>query len=151
MTEISRSRPSYRGTALPEEWVFLTARLTAPPGDAAVVARAHAERRREKVVAQVYDLPSCGSIWKNPAGEAGPAWRVVERVGMRGARSGGARIAERHANFIVNEGGARAEDVLRLMAETRRRGLEELGVALEPEIRLWGFDPEELASVGAEP
>ena len=78
-----------------------------------------------------------------------PAWKIVDRVDMRGARVGGAQIHERHANFIVNLGGARAADVIGLMAETRRRALARLQVALEPEIHLWGFDPAQLARVGA--
>jgi UDP-N-acetylmuramate dehydrogenase len=68
---------------------------------------------------------------------------------MRGARRGDAQIAERHANFIVNLGDAKAEDVVALMSETRRRAREELGIDLEPEIRLWGFSADELALVGA--
>ena len=58
-------------------------------------------------------------------------------------------ITERHANFIVNLGGATAADILGLMVETRRRAYEELGVSLEPEIRLWGFTDDELRAVGA--
>lgn len=143
------ARPSYRHVEVPEAWVFVAARFGAPAGDAEAIGRAHLARRRAKVASQVYELPSCGSTWKNPGGEHGPAWRVVERVGMRGARRGDARIAERHANFIVNLGTARAADVLWLMAETRRRAAEQLGVRLAPEIRLWGFEPEELEAVGA--
>jgi UDP-N-acetylmuramate dehydrogenase len=68
---------------------------------------------------------------------------------MRGARAGGAQITEKHANFIANLDEARAEHVLELMSETRRRVLEQVGVALEPEIRFWGFEAEELRRVGA--
>lgn len=143
------ARPSYRRVEVPEEWIFLAACFEAPPADPEDVQLEHMIRRREKVEAQVYELPSCGSTWKNPGGAFGSAWQVVERVGMRGARRGAAQIAERHANFIVNLGGARAEDVLWLMRETRRRAHEEFGVWLEPEIRLWGFPPEELSAVGA--
>ena len=95
----------------------------------------------------MYDLPTCGSIWKNPGPPHGSAWQVVETVGMRGAARGGARITEKHANFIANVDDAKAEDVLWLMAETRRRALD-LGVLLEPEICLWGFAVGELAAVG---
>jgi UDP-N-acetylmuramate dehydrogenase len=70
---------------------------------------------------------------------------------MRGARCGGARITEKHANFIANEGNATAGDVLWLMRETRRRVREATGVALEPEIQLWGFTPDELEDVGVPP
>jgi UDP-N-acetylmuramate dehydrogenase len=139
----------YRAIALPEEWVFIAAAFTAPAGELDAVNAMHAERRRRKVETQVYELPSCGSIWKNPGPPHGSAWQIVDRVGMRGAVRGGAQVTERHCNFIANLGGATAADVLWLMAETRRRVSEAEGVWLEPEIRLWGFEAEELASVGA--
>jgi UDP-N-acetylmuramate dehydrogenase len=140
---------SYRSVAVPEDWIFLGGRFAAPPGDQALIDREHLERRRTKIETQVYDLPSCGSTWKNPAPQWGSAWKLVERVGMRGAIHGGAQITEKHSNFIANLGGATAEDVLWLMAETRRRVHDEVGIWLEPEIRLWGFEPEELSAVGA--
>lgn len=145
----AEAAPGYRSVRVPETWVFVGARLAAAPGDAAEVEEAHLAFRARKVRDQVYELPSVGSTWKNPGAPHGSAWEVVDRVGMRGARRGDAQIAERHANFIVNLGTARAEDVLGLMSETRRRAREELGIALEPEIRLWGFSPGERASVGA--
>ena len=143
------AEPSYRHVALPDDWVFTAARFELRLGDLEAVEAAHFERRRRKVTTQVYDLPSCGSVWKNPGPGSGSAWELVDAVGMRGASAGGARIAERHANFIANEGGARAEDVLSLMRETRRRVIDRFGIALEPEFRFWGFDADELASVGA--
>lgn len=142
------ARPSYRRIELPESWVFLAARFAAPPGDPVAVEAEHRARRTAKVETQVYDLPTCGSVWKNPGPPWGSAWQLVERVGMRGARIGGAVITEKHANFIANVAEATAEDVLALMRETRRRVLEETGARLEPEIRFWGFDADELRSVG---
>lgn len=143
--------PSYRSLEVPESWIFLGARFRTEHGDPESIEKEHFERRKRKVETQVYDLPSCGSIWKNPGGEWVGAWQLVDRVGMRGARRGGAQITERHANFIANVGDATATDVWWLMAETRRRALEETGIELSPEIRLWGFEPEELAAVGARP
>ena len=145
----AEARPTYRHVDIPEDWIFVRGRFQVTPGDREAVEAAHFERRRQKVSTQVYDLPSCGSVWKNPGPGFGSAWELVDAVGMRGARSGGARITEKHANFIANVGGARAADVLELMRETRRRVLDQHGVALEPEIRFWGFEPEELESVGA--
>ena len=144
------AEPSYRSVSVPESWVFLGARFDATLGDPLVIDSQHFERRKTKVETQVYDLPSCGSIWKNPGGEFGSAWALVDRVGMRGARRGSAQITERHANFIANLGDATASDVWWLMAETRRRVTDEIGIDLEPEIRLWGFSPDELAAVGSE-
>lgn len=143
------AEPGYRSVGLPEEWVFLGARFEAEPGDPEEIEEEHRAFRSRKVRSQVYDLRSVGSTWKNPGPPHGSAWEVVDRVGMRGARRGDARISEKHANFIVNLGEARADDVLALMAETWRRAREELGLRLEPEIQLWGFDRERLATVGA--
>jgi UDP-N-acetylmuramate dehydrogenase len=144
----AEARPSYRHVDVPADEVFLGATFDVTPGDREAIDAEHFARRRTKVETQVYDLPSCGSTWTNPGGPEGSAWRLVERVGMRGARRGGAQITERHANFIANLGDACAADVWWLMAETRRRVLEATGVALVPEIRLWGFSPEERAAVG---
>lgn len=145
----AEAEPRYRGVGVPASWIFLRARLQAERGEAEEVARRHHAFRSRKVEAQVYDLRSVGSIWKNPGPPHGAAWEVVDRVGMRGARRGGAQVSEKHANFIVNRGDARAEDVLELMRETYRRARDDLGVEMEPEIRLWGFDPDERAAVGA--
>ena len=68
---------------------------------------------------------------------------------MRGAVRGGAQVSPKHANFIVNTGGAQARDVVELMIETRRRVLVEMGIALEPEIQFWGFPEDVLDELGA--
>ena len=143
------ARPSYRHVSVPGGWVFVGARFTTTDGEPDAVRESHFRFRDRKVNDQVYDLPSVGSTWKNPDEPHPSAWQVVDEVGMRGATSGGAQIAERHANFIVNLGEARADDVLDLMIETRKRAHERFGFWLEPEIRLWGFEPERLAEVGA--
>ena len=152
--EIARIAPNdagfgYRTVEIPESWVFVGARFHARPGDPMLIEDAHLRFRSRKVGDQVYELPSVGSTWKNPGGPHGSAWEIVDRVGMRGARRGGAQIADRHANFIVNLGEARAEDVVALMIETRKRAHEQLGILLEPEIRFWGFTSEELSAMGA--
>ncbi len=141
-------RPRYRGIDLDPAAIFLRAEISAPPGDAGRVEEEHARRREAKLEAQVYDQPTCGSTWKNPEAPAPSAWQLIDRVGMRGARRGGAQISPKHANFIVNIGGARAADVVELMIETRRRVLNETGIALEPEIQFWGFGSDVLRQLG---
>jgi UDP-N-acetylmuramate dehydrogenase len=142
-------RPRYRGIDLDPQAIFLGAEIDAPRGDARRIEREHRERQDAKLEAQVYDQPSCGSTWKNPAPPAPSAWELIDRVGMRGARRGDAQISPKHTNFIVNLGRARAQDVVDLMLETRRRVLEETGIALEPEIQFWGFKEEVLRELGA--
>jgi UDP-N-acetylmuramate dehydrogenase len=66
------------------------------------------------------------------------AGRLIEAVGLKGARLGGAMVSDRHANFIVNVGGARASDVKGLMDLTVRAVRRRLGIELEPEVKLVG-------------
>ena len=76
-------------------------------------------------------------MFKNPEHELS-AGRMLEACGLRGHRIGGAVVSPRHANFIENAGEARTEDALALMAEARRRALEQYGVELEHEVELLG-------------
>jgi UDP-N-acetylmuramate dehydrogenase len=85
---------------------------------------------------QPLDVPSCGSVFKNPPGDH--AGRLIEAVGLKGLRVGGAQISTLHANFIVNLGGATAADVLALMREAQARVLAQTGRRLEPEVRVIG-------------
>jgi UDP-N-acetylmuramate dehydrogenase len=77
---------------------------------------------------------SCGSVFKNPPGDS--AGRLIEAVGLKGTRVGGAEIAQKHANYVVNIGGARSDDVLRLMEIARERVLQEFGIELELEVQI---------------
>jgi UDP-N-acetylmuramate dehydrogenase len=145
----ARARPEYRRIGLAEAAIFVAAELRTPEGDPAVIDEEHLRRRREKLEAQVYDLPTCGSTWKNPPGRS--AWQLIDEVGLRGARRGDAQISPKHANFIVNLGRAFAADILELMILTRERVHERTGIRLEPEIRFWGFDDDTLRALGAIP
>jgi UDP-N-acetylmuramate dehydrogenase len=75
-------------------------------------------------------------VWKNPPGEV--AARLIEKAGLKGKRINGAEVSAKHANFIVNRGGAMAADVLALMEMTRERVHAHAGIVLEPEIRILG-------------
>jgi UDP-N-acetylmuramate dehydrogenase len=81
--------------------------------------------------------PNAGSIFKNPSGDY--AGRLIEACGLKGERRGGAAISTRHANVIVNTGGARAADVLTLMRLMRESVREKFGVALVPEVEFLGL------------
>jgi len=126
----------YRRTALPPGFVVtaVVLRLRREATDA-VQARMEAARTR-RVASQPHGEANAGSIFKNPTGDH--AGRLIEAAGLKGARMGRARISERHANVIVNEGGARAGDVKALMDLAQRVVWERSGVWLEPEVRLVG-------------
>ncbi|MBM3285802.1 MAG: UDP-N-acetylmuramate dehydrogenase [Candidatus Eisenbacteria bacterium] len=80
---------------------------------------------------------SCGSVFRNPPGTS--AGRLIDQAGCKGLRKGGAFVSDLHANYILNEGGARARDVLDLIDEVRRRVRGAFGISLELEIQLVGF------------
>ncbi|MBN1135486.1 MAG: UDP-N-acetylmuramate dehydrogenase [Anaerolineae bacterium] len=80
--------------------------------------------------------PSCGSVFRNPPDDY--AGRLIEAAGLKGLESGRAQISPKHANFIVNLGGATAADVKALMDLARQRVWEQSGVTLEPEVELLG-------------
>jgi UDP-N-acetylmuramate dehydrogenase len=95
--------------------------------------RDYLERRK---ATQPLDYPSAGSVFKNPPHDY--AGRLLEMAGMKGKRIGGAMISDKHANVIVNVGGASAEDILALMEKARQKVREQTGVELEPEIKVVG-------------
>jgi UDP-N-acetylmuramate dehydrogenase len=97
------------------------------------VARLQALRK----AAQPTNKRTFGSVFKNPEHELS-AGRMLEACGLKGHRIGGAQISPRHANFIENADGARTEDAIALMAEARRRALEQYGVELVHEVELLG-------------
>lgn len=89
---------------------------------------------------QPLSLPSCGSVFRNP--EGGSAARMIDECGLKGRTIGGAQISEVHANFIVNLGGASAQDVLELMRIAQETVKEAYGCELTPEVRFLGFEKE---------
>ncbi len=94
------------------------------------------QRLKIKKSTQPLALASAGCVWKNPGHEN--AARLIEKAGLKSKRINGAEISAKHANFIVNRGGAMASDVLTLMEVTRERVHAHAGVVLEPEIRIIG-------------
>jgi UDP-N-acetylmuramate dehydrogenase len=128
---------SYRHSELRHGQVVAGAEFTlAPlPEDQikANVARLQALRK----AAQPTNKRTFGSVFKNPEHELS-AGRMLEACGLKGHRMGGAQISPRHANFIENADGARAADAVALMAEARRRALEQFGVELVHEVEFLG-------------
>lgn len=84
------------------------------------------------------EFPSSGSIFKSTDKE--PAWQYVEKAGLRGLKIGDACVSGKHTNFIVNLGRATAQDIKTLIDRIKKEVFEKLGVALEEEVEMWGFD-----------
>jgi UDP-N-acetylmuramate dehydrogenase len=104
----------------------------------------HLGRRK---ATQPLHLPSCGSVFKNPSGDY--AGRLIDAVGLKGHIIGGASISDKHANFIVNNGGASAMDVFSLISLAQERVQDSFGISLEPEVRLKGDWPSHCHLFGA--
>jgi UDP-N-acetylmuramate dehydrogenase len=126
----------YRRAELAPGFVVTAVRFRLQRDGAAVVRERMEDARSRRTAAQPHGQANAGSIFKNPPGDH--AGRLIELAGLKGARAGRARISERHANFIVNEGGACAVDVKALMDLAQRVVWEQSGVWLEPEVRLLG-------------
>jgi UDP-N-acetylmuramate dehydrogenase len=126
----------YRRSALPPGAVVTAARFALTPASEAAVRAEIDEARRWRRDNQPVNQPNCGSVFANPREMA--AGRVLDVLGMKGEHSGGARVSEVHANFIVAADGARAADVLTLIRRAMRRSRDELGIALRTEVQLVG-------------
>jgi UDP-N-acetylmuramate dehydrogenase len=126
----------YRAFAAPPGAILIGARLRLHRRPFPEIQRDIKVRLKQKKASQPLALASAGGVWKNPGGEV--ASRMIEKVGLRGKRLNGAEISAKHANFIVNRGGAMASDVLALMDLARERVQNHFGIALEPEIRVLG-------------
>jgi UDP-N-acetylmuramate dehydrogenase len=118
-----------------EEW-FVAAWFMFPKGDG-TQAREEIKRLLDKRIAtQPLELPNAGSVFRNPPGDF--AARLIESCGLKGHRVGGAQISEKHANFIVNTGGATATDIEALIHEAKTRVAQKSGVELITEVRIIG-------------
>ena len=126
---------AYRTSALGPDEVVVEVALRRAPARTSPRERSR-QRLAIKRANQPVDLPNAGSIFKNPPGQA--AWRLIRDAGLAGARPGAAAISAKHANFIVNLGGARARDVEALIDRARTAVLARSGVALELEIQILG-------------
>jgi UDP-N-acetylmuramate dehydrogenase len=134
---------AYRHCELPPGSVLTRARCRVRRGsegdllEQQRVAKADVDRRR---ATQPLNLPNSGSVFVNPRGDF--AGRLIEEAGLKGTTRRGAQISDRHANFIVNLGTAKAADVVELIALAQRTVLARTGIELKPEVRLVGdFDP----------
>jgi UDP-N-acetylmuramate dehydrogenase len=127
---------TYRSFQVPPGAVLVGARLQLQRRPLAEIQKDIKQRLKIKKSTQPLALASAGWVWKNPGHEQ--ASRLIEKAGLKSKRINGAEISAKHANFIVNRGGATATDVLALMELTQERVFAHAGVMLEPEIRIIG-------------
>ncbi len=127
----------YRQTSLPYDEIILECELVSSPGEAGRIRATMESARARRRKTQPLSWPSCGSVFRNPAGES--AARLVENAGLKGAICGGAQISDLHANFILNRDHARATEVLALIHAAQDAVRERCGIELVPEVRFLGF------------
>ena len=124
----------YRGSSIPEGSAVAKVTVKLRPDDPAALAKETGELSRQRTKSQPGGR-NAGCVFKNP--EGGQAGRLIDEVGLKETRVGGAVISPRHANFVVNDAGAKAQDVLDLLDLVRARVEREKGVELELEVKVW--------------
>lgn len=112
--------------------IILSATFRLTPDDPAEIAARAEQNMTSRRSKQPLEYPNAGSVFKRPEGAFPGA--LIEKAGLKGLRVGGAEISEKHANFIVNRGGATASDVLKLVDTARREVYQKFGISLETEI-----------------
>jgi UDP-N-acetylmuramate dehydrogenase len=128
---------TYRHSGLPRDAAVISVELLLPSGDKERIARTCSENLAHRKNTQPLSLPSAGSVFKNPSPDL-PAGKVLEQAGLKGTSVGGAEISSLHANWIVNpDKRASAADVLALISLCQERVRSQMGIELEPEVRLW--------------
>jgi UDP-N-acetylmuramate dehydrogenase len=132
----SFTRPefAYRRSTLDRRAVVCAAELVLTAGDAREIKEELRRRIDRRRATQPIEMPNSGSIFRNPPGDY--AARLIESAGCKGMRHGGAQVSQKHANFIVNAGGATCADVLALIEEVRQKVIERHSVSLELEVHV---------------
>lgn len=126
----------YRWSSLDDDEVILQAVFSLKNGDKKKLRERLKRDFKEKMTKQPLDKRSLGSIFKNPPGISRKSAELIDMAGLKGAREGAAVVSEKHANFIINEGGAYAEDYMRLVEKVRQGVFEKFGILMEMEIKV---------------
>ena len=126
---------AYRNSSIQKDGsIVLAATFRLQKDDPAEIAGRIAELQQKRNSKQPVNYPSAGSTFKRPVG--GYAAALIEEAGLKGTSVGGAQVSEKHSGFVINTGGATANDVLELMRLIRKTVYEKSGIMLEPEVRL---------------
>jgi UDP-N-acetylmuramate dehydrogenase len=139
------ARPSYRNGGVPTDFIITRVEIRYEKESPALLKQRLRQFLVRRKSVHAISLPTFGSVFKNPKGFH--AGKLIDTVGLRGKRIGGAMISEKHANFIVNTGGARAVEVLSLMRLMKEGVYGRFGIELEPEVIFLGLTEEELEGI----
>jgi UDP-N-acetylmuramate dehydrogenase len=136
-----RIRAEYRRLQLPEGAVILSAVFSLTQSTTETVKEKCRDYLNRRWAIQPTGIKSAGSVFKNPPD--GPAGKFIDEAGLKGRRVGEAWVSEKHANFIIHKGQAKASDVIELISIVQKEVKTRFGIDLEPEIRIYGQDTEE--------
>jgi UDP-N-acetylenolpyruvoylglucosamine reductase len=131
----SELKPVYRNCEVLQAHIALSAVLLCRPGRREEIEERMSSFSQKRWKSQPA-APSAGCMFKNPSDI--PAGKLIDELGLKGFKVGGAAVSSEHGNFIVNDGAATARDILDLIAEIRRRARVERGVELETEVQIIG-------------
>ena len=132
----------YRHTSFREGELLLGATLRLQPDEPGKIRERMEDAKSKRLATQPHGARSAGCFFKNPPDSAVGTGKIIDEMGMKGARRGGAVVSPKHANFIVTEGdNAQAADALALAEEIRERVKREQGIDLEYEVELWRSQP----------
>jgi len=119
------------------DWIIVGAHLKLEKGDQKEIKDLMDSRRQRRLDTQPLDKPSAGSVFRNH--ELHPAWKLIDEIGYRGKQIGGAKVSEKHSNFIVNEDHAKAVDVFTLATEIQEKVKETFGIELKMEVERFNW------------
>ncbi len=132
-------QPRYRDTLLRHhrDWVVLSVKLELKPKERSAIFAIMEDRKHRRLMSQALDFPSAGSVFQNPNGQQ--AWALVDAAGLRSYRIGGAKVSDKHSNFIINDQKASAQDIRTLIELIQTKVLSHSGVQLKTEIEFFNW------------
>lgn len=133
---------SYRSSIFQKhtDWIVLAARLNLQRSDSHEIEMLMRKRKERRIATQPLEYPSCGSVFRNP--EGCNAWELIDGIGYRGKRKGDVIVSEKHCNFIVNAGHAKADDYICLVREIQKKVKEKYNIELVTEMEMFNWREE---------
>jgi len=113
------------------EYICLEATIELKKGDRDLILEVIKDRKKRRIETQPLEFPSAGSVFRNPEGDF--AGRLIEEIGYKGKRIGDAKVSEKHANFIINVGNAKGDDIKKLILEIKEEVMKKYGIELKVE------------------
>ena len=130
---------SYRYSTFPKDEILIEADFKGFPGNSEDIKLEKSDASQKRKSSQPLNFRSAGSIFKNPS-DLMAAGYLIDKTNLKGKKSGEAEISEKHANFIINRGGAKASDVVKLIKLAKSKVMDQFNIELQLEIKLLGFD-----------